>query len=85
MQKAILITMSAIAATTTPAFAGEVELKPLIDARLRYENVDQAGVAVEADALTLRMRAGIEAKKGRLLSWLKAKRRSPLSRITTAA
>jgi hypothetical protein len=68
MQKAILITMSAIATSgtlaATPAIAGEVELKPLIEARLRYENAEQAGVLVEADAVTLRMRAGIEAKKG---------------------
>lgn len=49
------------------AFAGtvhaeEVKLKPLVDARLRYENVDQQGVATEADAVTMRVRAGVEAK-----------------------
>ncbi len=32
--------------------------RPLIDARLRYEGVDQAGFAINADALTLRVRAG---------------------------
>jgi hypothetical protein len=52
-------------ASATPALAGEVKLKPIIDARLRYENVDQAGVAVESDAVTLRMRAGVEAKTGK--------------------
>jgi hypothetical protein len=42
------------------AYAQDVKLKPLIDARLRYEHVDQAGIALPADALTLRVRAGGE-------------------------
>jgi ubiquitin len=49
-------------AVATPALAEEVKLKPIIEARLRYENVDQEGIVNEADALTLRMRAGVEAK-----------------------
>jgi ubiquitin len=53
-----------LALVPVPALADPVEIKPLIDARLRYENVDQAGVLNNADALTLRLRAGIEAKKG---------------------
>jgi hypothetical protein len=51
-------------ATTTPAFAGALKVKPLIDARLRYEGVEQVGRARNADALTIRIRAGAEAKKG---------------------
>lgn len=47
------------------AHAEEIVLKPLGEARLRYENVDQAGLTEGADALTLRARAGIEAKAGR--------------------
>jgi hypothetical protein len=47
------------------AHAEEVVLKPLGEARLRYEQVDQEGIAAEADALTLRVRAGVEAKAGR--------------------
>jgi hypothetical protein len=43
-----------------PAFAQEV--KPIADARLRYEHVDQEGLADEADALTFRLRAGAEVK-----------------------
>jgi hypothetical protein len=39
-----------------------VELKPIIEARLRYENVDQG--LLEAEALTLRIRAGAEATSG---------------------
>ena len=45
--------------------AAEVEgfrLQPILDARLRYEGVDQPGL--EADAVTLRLRAGIEGKSG---------------------
>ncbi|BBB11924.1 hypothetical protein [Sphingopyxis sp. FD7] len=47
------------------AHAREVTLAPLGDARLRYEQVDQDGLAADADALTLRVRAGFEAKAGR--------------------
>ena len=48
----------------TPAFADPIKLKPLIDARLRYEGVEQAGIANRADAVTARVRAGFEAKAG---------------------
>jgi Alginate export len=48
----------------TPALAGPIKLKPLIDARLRYENVEQAGIVNHADAITARVRAGFEAKAG---------------------
>lgn len=47
------------------AHAQDVTLKPLGEARLRYEQVDQDGLAADADALTLRLRAGVEAKAGR--------------------
>jgi hypothetical protein len=40
-----------------------VQLRPILDARVRYENVDQP--ALEGDALTLRLRAGAEARLGR--------------------
>jgi hypothetical protein len=59
MRAALLLPL-AIAAT--PAMAQE--MKPIVDARLRYETVDQAGFAREADALTLRLRAGFELKQG---------------------
>jgi hypothetical protein len=39
-----------------------LQVKPLLDARLRYENVDQP--SMDADALTLRLRAGAEATLG---------------------
>lgn len=47
------------------AHAQDVALQPLGEARLRYESVDQDGLAEQADALTLRVRAGVEAKAGR--------------------
>ncbi len=47
---------------TAPALAEPVKLKPLIDARLRYESVDQVPLATNADAVTARVRAGVEAK-----------------------
>ena len=37
-------------------------LDPIMDARLRYESVDQDQIGREADAITLRLRAGIEVK-----------------------
>lgn len=51
-------------AATSPAVAADVTLKPLIDARVRYEDVDQAGFSRDADAVTARVRAGIEASTG---------------------
>ena len=47
------------------AHAQTVELQPLGEARLRHESVDQDGLAANSEALTLRVRAGIEAKAGR--------------------
>ena len=59
-----LILLLALAPAGT-AHAEEALLTPLGEARLRYENVDQDGLAADADALTLRVRAGVEAKTGR--------------------
>ena len=53
---------AAMSTLATPALADEVKLKPLIDARLRYENVDQAPFASKAEAIAARVRAGVEAK-----------------------
>lgn len=62
----ILLCASAIA---TPAVAQEIKFKPIIDARLRYETVDQNGPAPvtsakDADAVTLRLRMGGEVSRG---------------------
>lgn len=51
-------------AAGTPAAAQTIQLKPLVDARLRFETVDQDGIAREADSLTARIRAAVEARSG---------------------
>ena len=72
LAKAVPIALAALA-FSSPAFAAEadeghdpdrLEIKPIVDARLRYETVDQG--SLEADAVTLRLRAGAEAKLGDL-------------------
>lgn len=63
MTKTILgTTVFAAAIIASPAHAGGITLKPNVDARLRYENVDQP--ATDADALTIRLRNGITATGG---------------------
>ncbi len=56
-----LLAASTIAA---PACAAPLAFKPLVDARLRYETVNQDGIAANADALTARLRVGAEVKGG---------------------
>lgn len=51
-------------AIVIPAAAEAVTLKPIIDARLRYETVDQTGIARDANAVTARGRLGLEASSG---------------------
>lgn len=53
------VLLAALSAVAGPACAQEVVLKPLVDARLRYEHVDQDGPAKEADAVTMRVRGGL--------------------------
>jgi len=66
MQKYILgLSLGLGVAGALPAQAGELKFKPIIDARLRYENVDQTGIVNDADAVTLRLLAGGEITKGR--------------------
>jgi hypothetical protein len=48
----------AVLASST-AFAKPVALEPLVDARLRYEHVDQDGQSNRADAITIRVRPGV--------------------------
>jgi hypothetical protein len=60
--RAFALAASGMAASA--AQAQNVTLKPLVDARLRYEHVDQQGIADAADALTLRVRPGVQASTG---------------------
>ncbi|MBB4640899.1 alginate export family protein [Rhizorhapis suberifaciens] len=58
--KKYLLGTALLAVVSTPAMADTFKLKPLIDMRLRYENVDQDGFTEDADAVTVRTRAGAE-------------------------
>ena len=51
-------------AALLPAAAQAVKIKPIIDTRLRYESVDQTGIAKNADAIIARARLGVEATQG---------------------
>ena len=55
---ALLLAASAAQAAPATKPVADPLFKPLIDMRLRYENVDQTGFANEANALTMRVRAG---------------------------
>lgn len=70
MKYAWLILGSALAAM--PAMAQDIALKPLAEARVRYETVDQAGLPDDADALTIRVRSGIQASSGPLTAIVEA-------------
>jgi hypothetical protein len=55
---------TAMIGLAAPALAEPVTIKALVDARLRYESVDQGGTLHKADAVTVRLRTGFEAKRG---------------------
>ncbi|PEQ12339.1 hypothetical protein B2G71_12650 [Novosphingobium sp. PC22D] len=66
-----IATAAALAAPAAAAKAGDpvaigdgVTLDPIIDGLLRYEHVAQDNALKDADALTLRIRAGVELKAG---------------------
>lgn len=54
----------ALSSAATPALAQTITVKPLLDARIRYETVDQATLPRDADAVTARVRAGAQADAG---------------------
>jgi len=61
-----LFASAAVLAVAGPACAQELTLKPIAEARLRYELVDQDGLMENADALTFRARGGVQATHGSL-------------------
>lgn len=69
---AALLSRPALAAPGDPIPLGDdIAIKPILDARLRYEHVDQTiPVAEDADAVTLRVRAGAEMALGKHFSIL---------------
>lgn len=56
--------LGACAILPTAAGAQDVEVKPLVEARLRYEHVEQDSLVKDAEAVTIRLRAGAQAKAG---------------------
>ncbi|HZV57105.1 MAG TPA: alginate export family protein [Sphingobium sp.] len=61
--KSHLVAATALVAAG-PVCAQNLSLKPLIDVRLRHEMVDQAGLSDDAEAATIRLRAGAQAGRG---------------------
>jgi hypothetical protein len=59
----LITAASAHADGLAPVWGAFGEAKPLLDARLRMENVDQEPFVNDAEALTLRVRAGLETGK----------------------
>jgi hypothetical protein len=57
-----ILVATAMTSLASPALADPAKFNPLIDVRLRYENVDQVPLVSQADAVTARVRAGVEAK-----------------------
>lgn len=57
----------AMAAPGDPVTVGDgVSIDPIIDGRLRWEHVDQDDIGLDADAVTMRVRAGAEIKVNNL-------------------
>ncbi|HET9629607.1 MAG TPA: hypothetical protein VFP14_09015, partial [Novosphingobium sp.] len=66
---ALAFAQPALAATGDPVKVGDgLTLDPIIDGRLRWEHVDTP--TVDADAVTLRLRAGAELRHASGLAFL---------------
>jgi hypothetical protein len=61
MMKSLALIAGALMAGA--ASAQDIAVQPLLDARLRFENVDQDGFGREANALTLRVRPGLQVSR----------------------
>lgn len=60
----LLLASSAAGASVLGPIGGAIsEAKPIVDARMRFEGVDQEPMAEDAEALTLRARLGFETGK----------------------
>src|SRR5262245_54416617 len=60
---ALLMSAAAVGAENPAGPDDTAAVKPIVDARLRYEGVDQEGFANEAEAVTMRARLGFERRK----------------------
>jgi hypothetical protein len=61
MLRRFLLLVGSFGASAT-ASAEPIQLRPIVDVRLRHEHVEEEGVAQHADAVTVRVRSGVEAK-----------------------
>lgn len=66
----LMIGTAAVLAVAGPACAQEI--KPLAEARLRYEHAEQDGLTRDADAVTARVRAGVQAGSDRWTALVEA-------------
>ncbi|WP_026326093.1 hypothetical protein [Sphingomonas sp. Mn802worker] len=66
MQRYLFSALAASLAAAGSVTAQTVTLDPLAEARLRYEGVEQDGLPRRSDAVTLRVRTGVEADYDRL-------------------
>lgn len=72
MMKHILFVGTALVAAC-PAHAQDIQFKPLVEARLRVENVEQAGLPLDnSTAVTVRVRAGGVISRKRLSALFEA-------------
>lgn len=72
MNTRIGVALGSLVLLADAARAQEIAVKPLLDARVRYENVDQDGSAREADAVTVRIRSGVQVTRGALSALVEA-------------
>lgn len=61
----LILPGAAFAAQATPAVA-PIKVKPILDARVRFETVDQG--ALDAEVLTVRLRGGAEVSSGQFVA-----------------
>lgn len=66
IRKAAAVLVVGGVACAGSAQAQDITVKPVAEARVRYEHVDQDGIAANADALTVRVRGGAQATSGAL-------------------
>lgn len=74
-----MMAAAVLAAVAGPAHAAEIAWKPLAEARLRYEHVEQDGLRLEANALTARVRGGVQASSGGISALVEAQGNLALS------
>jgi hypothetical protein len=72
MRHAPFCTLGLLALAPSAAFAQNVDVTPLVEARPRYERVEQDGLPLPSDAVTVRVRAGVQARSGPFVATVQA-------------